>query len=156
MDICEDARGHLWFASLGKGLIRYGFDDGRFALCSHDSGGGLSDFVSCLAVEGDNLWIGTHGCGLCRYDIAADTLSREFDMLPYGNCAVFQIVQNGGELWLTTNRGLLKYSPGNGPQSIYKFTSDDGLLANIFNANSGIKSSTGHIYIGCNNGINKF
>ena len=36
------------------------------------------------------------------------------------------------------------------------FTSDDGLLANIFNANSGIKSSTGHIYIGCNNGINKF
>ncbi|KAA3157850.1 helix-turn-helix domain-containing protein, partial [Alistipes onderdonkii] len=47
-------------------------------------------------------------------------------------------------------------SPGNGPQSIYKFTSDDGLLANIFNANSGIKSSTGHIYIGCNNGINKF
>lgn len=156
VDICEDARGHLWFASLGKGLIRYGFDDGRFALCSHDSGGGLSDFVSCLAVEGDNLWIGTHGCGLCRYDIAADTLSREFDMLPYGNCAVFQIVRNGGELWLTTNRGLLKYSPGNGPQSIYKFTSDDGLLANIFNANSGIKSSTGHIYIGCNNGINKF
>ena len=156
VDICEDARGHLWFASLGKGLIRYGFDDGRFALCSHDSGGGLSDFVSCLAVEGDNLWIGTHGCGLCRYDIAADTLSREFDMLPYGNCAVFQIVQNGGELWLTTTRGLLKYSPGNGPQSIYKFTSDDGLLANIFNANSGIKSSTGHIYIGCNNGINKF
>ena len=156
VDICEDARGHLWFASLGKGLIRYGFDDGRFALCSHDSGGGLSDFVSCLAVEGDNLWIGTHGCGLCRYDIAADTLSREFDMLPYGNCAVFQIVQNGGELWLRTNRGLLKYSPGNGPQSIYKFTSDDGLLANIFNANSGIKSSTGHIYIGCNNGINKF
>ena len=65
-------------------MIRYGFDDGRFALCSHDSGGGLSDFVSCLAVEGDNLWIGTHGCGLCRYDIAADTLSREFDMLPYG------------------------------------------------------------------------
>lgn len=156
VDICEDARGHLWFASLGKGLIRYGFDDGRFALCSHDSGGGLSDFVSCLAVEGGNLWIGTHGCGLCRYDITADTLSREFDMLPYGNCAVFQIVQNGVELWLTTNRGLLKYSPGNGPQSIYKFTSDDGLLANIFNANSGIKSSTGHIYIGCNNGINKF
>ena len=29
-------------------------------------------------------------------------------------------------------------------------------ISNIFNANSGIKSSTGHIYIGCNNGINKF
>lgn len=156
VDICEDTRGHLWFASLGKGLIRYDFADGKFSFCSHDPAFGLSDFVSCLAVEGDNLWIGTHGSGLCRYDIAAGTLAKEFDMLPYGNCAVFQIVQNGGELWLTTNRGLLKYNPGNGPQSIYKFTSEDGLLANIFNANSGIKSSTGHIYIGCNNGINKF
>lgn len=156
VDICEDTHGHLWFASLGKGLIRYDHADGKFAFLSREPEGGISDFVSCLAVEGDNLWIGTHGSGLCRYDIASGTLVREFDRLPYGNCAVFQIVQNGTELWLTTNRGLLKYNPGNGPQSIYKFTSEDGLLANIFNANSGIKSSTGHIYIGCNNGVNKF
>ncbi len=156
VDICEDAEGHLWFASLGKGLIRYSFGEDKFAYFSHDPRYGLSDFVSCLAVEGGVLWIGTHGTGLCRYDIAADTLTREFDAQPYGNCAVFQIIRNGSELWLTTNRGLLKYNRENGPQSIYKFTSDDGLLANIFNANSGIKSSTGHIYIGCNNGINRF
>lgn len=156
VDICEDTQGHLWFASLGKGLIRYGFDEDKFTSFSHDPRYGLTDFVSCLAVEGGVLWIGTHGTGLCRYDIAADTLTREFDALPYGNCAVFQIIQNGSELWLTTNRGLLKYNRENGQQSIYKFTSDDGLLANIFNANSGIKSSTGHIYIGCNNGIDRF
>lgn len=156
VDICEDTQGHLWFASLGKGLIRYDFGEERFAWFSHDARYGLSDFVSCLAVEGGVLWIGTHGTGLCRYDIAADTLTREFDALPYGNCAVFQIIQNGSELWLTTNRGLLKYNREKGQQSIYKFTSDDGLLANIFNANSGIKSSTGHIYIGCNNGVDRF
>ncbi len=112
--------------------------------------------MSCLAVEGDNLWIGTHGCGLCRYDIAADTLSREFDMLPYGNCAVFQIVQNGGELWLTTNRGLLKYSPGTARSRSTSSPPTTDCWPISFNANSGIKSSTGHIYIGCNNGINKF
>ena len=156
VDICEDTQGHLWFASLGKGLIRYGFDEDEFTHFSYDSRYGLSDFVSCLAVEDGVLWIGTHGTGLCRYDIAADTLTWEFDALPYGNCAVFQIIRNGSELWLTTNRGLLKYNRGNGQDSIYKFTSDDGLQANIFNANSGIKSSTGHIYIGCNNGINRF
>lgn len=156
VDICEDTQGHLWFASLGKGLIRYDFDEDKFTCFSHDPRYGLSDFVSCLAVEGNTLWIGTHSTGLCRYDIAADTLTREFDALPYGNCAVFQIIRNGSELWLTTNRGLLKYSRENGQQSIYKFTSDDGLQANIFNANSGFKSSTGHIYIGCNNGIARF
>ncbi len=79
-------------------------------------------------------------------------------MLPYGNCAVFQIVQNGGELALALDQPrAAEIQPRNGIQSIYKFTSDDGLLANIFNANSGIKSSDrAHIYIGCNNGINKF
>lgn len=37
VDICEDTQGHLWFASLGKGLIRYGFDEDDSPISSHDS-----------------------------------------------------------------------------------------------------------------------
>ncbi len=156
VDICEDRAGRLWFASLGKGLIRYDAAQERFVFLSQNPEYRLPDFVSSLAPEGDALWIGTHGNGLCRYDAAADRVTMEFDETIYGNCAVFQIVQNGGELWLTTNAGLLRYECANPARPIYKYTSEDGLPANIFNANSGIKSSTGHIYIGCNNGITKF
>lgn len=156
VDICEDRYGQVWFASQSRGLIRYSVDGGEFAFFSGDDRYGLADFVSCLAVEDDHLWIGTHGHGLCRYDIAEDRLARVFDDTTYGNCAVFQIIQDGGDLWLSTNRGLLKFSCRDAQKKIYKYTSEDGLLANIFNANSGIKSSTGHIYVGCNTGINRF
>lgn len=156
VDICEDRAGRIWFASLGKGLIRYDAAQERFVFLSQEPKYALSDFVSSLAPEGDVLWFGTHGNGLCRYDAAADRVTMEFDETIYGNCAVFQIVQNGGELWLTTNAGLLRYDCTDPAHPIYKYTSEDGLPANIFNANSGIKSSTSHIYIGCNNGITKF
>ncbi len=156
VDICEDRYGQVWFASQSRGLIRYSVDGGEFAFFSGDARYGLADFVSCLAVENDHLWIGTHGHGLCRYDIAEDRLARVFDDTTYGNCAVFQIIQDGGDLWLSTNRGLLKFSCRDAQKKIYKYTSEDGLLANIFNTNSGIKSSTGHIYVGCNTGINRF
>lgn len=156
VDICEDRYGQVWFASQSRGLIRYSVDGGEFTFFSEDDRYGLADFVSCLAVEDDHLWIGTHGHGLCRYDIAEDRLARVFDDTTYGNCAVFQIIQDGGDLWLSTNRGLLKFSCRDAQKKIYKYTSEDGLLANIFNANSGIKSSTGHIYVGCNTGINRF
>ncbi len=156
VDICEDPQGNVWFASLSRGLIRYSVSEDAFSFFSEKPELGLSDFVSCLAVENEYLWIGTHGRGLCRYDIAADEVVRVFDDTTYGNCAIFQIIQNGSELWLTTNRGVLKFSYRDSQKKIYKYTSEDGLLANIFNANSGIKSSTGHIYIGSNNGINRF
>lgn len=156
VDICEDRAGRVWFASLGKGLIRCEAGCERFAYLSQDPKYGLPDFVSSLAPEGDLLWIGTHGNGLCRYDAAADRMTMEFDRTIYGNCAVFQIVQSGSCLWITTNAGLLRYDCADPAHPIYKYTSEDGLPANIFNANSGIKSSTNHIYIGCNNGITKF
>jgi len=156
VDICEDHRGSLWFASTGNGLIRYVPAEDRFTRFSQDPKYGLPDFVSSLAVDGDRLWIGTQGKGLCRYEIGRDTLVMEFDRTIYGNCAVFQIIQNGNELWLTTNRGLLRYDGSAAAGPIRKYTSEDGLMANIFNVKSGIKSSTGHIYIGCNNGITKF
>lgn len=156
VDVCEDPQGNVWFASQSRGLIRYSASEDAFSFFSEKPELGLSDFVSSLAVENDRLWIGTHGHGLCRYDIAEDRLVWVFDDTAYGNCAVFQIIQDGSELWLSTNRGLLKFSCSDSQKKIYKYTSEDGLLANIFNANSGIKSSTGHIYIGCNTGINRF
>lgn len=156
VDICEDTHANVWFASQGKGLIRYNLDKGAFTYFSRDGRYKMSDFVSCLAVENDRLWIGTLGNGLCCYDICSDSVTRDLGETPYENCAVFQIIQSGGDLWLTTNKGLLKYTPSGDRKPMFKYTAEDGLLANIFNANSGFKASTGHIYIGCNSGINKF
>lgn len=153
VDICEDPEGNVWFATMGNGLIRYEY--GSHGFCRFPIDGNRSDYVSCLAMGATKLWIGTQGSGLYRYDIAEGDIEHEFADTGYADCSVFQIVQNGDELWLTTNHGLLQYNYGRRQMPIV-YTSDDGLLASIFNFNSGIKSLSGHIYIGSNNGVNRF
>lgn len=155
VDIKEDFFGNVWFASLGGGLMKTeAGGDSEIRSYSHELK--ISDYVSCLLVENDYLWIGTHGNGVCRYDISENGLTRNFDSTVYANSAIFQMILNGDEIWMTTNKGLLRYNFDSPGGSITRYVAEDGLLANIFNPNSGIKSSTGFIYIGCNNGINGF
>ena len=156
VDIKEDFYGNIWFASLGGGLMQCDDTHKRITAFSRDSLSGVSDFVSCLLIENNNLWIGTHGNGICRYNISDKSITRDFQNTVYANCAVFQIMLSGNEIWMTTNKGLLRYNFDSPNKNIMRYTADDSLLANIFNPNSGIKASTGHIYIGCNNGINSF
>ncbi len=155
VDIKEDFYGNVWFASLGSGLMQYNNTD-NITTFSQDNNLGTSDYVSCLLVENNNLWIGTHGNGICRYNISDKSITRDFQNTVYANCAVFQMMVSGNEIWMTTNKGLIRYSFDSPNKNIMRFTAEDTLLANIFNPNSGIKTSTGHIYIGCNNGINSF
>lgn len=156
VDIKEDLYGNIWFASLGKGLMQYDYRNGEVTAFSQDNMLGISDFVNCLLVENNNLWIGTHGNGICRYNISDKSIIRDFQNTVYANCAVFQMMLSGNDIWMTTNKGLLRYGFGSPNKSIARYTADDSLIANIFNPNSGIKTTTGHIYIGCNNGINRF
>ncbi len=155
VDIAEDRDGRVWFATMGNGLMRYDYRSDRFERILIGSGDRRSDFVSCLAMSAANMWIGTQGNGLWRYDTVTGEVEHEFAGTKYADCTIFQIVQNGEELWLTTNHGLLQYDCGKRRMPVV-FTSDDGLLANIFNFNSGFKSQSGHIYLGSNNGVNRF
>ncbi len=158
VDICEDLNGDLWFATQGHGLLFYNYSTGLFLAFSEKSERGTSPphKINCLAIGGNNLWIGTHGNGLYRYDTAHGTLVNVFENSIFTRSSVFQIIQTGDELWMTTNYGLLRYNYNDARCPTYIYTSEDGLLANIFNANSGFKSLSGHIYLGCKNGVNKF
>ncbi len=155
-NICEDALGNIWFATNGNGLLRYipvmGYFE-NFVPMGEES---VPPFIGSLLVEGNNLWIGTHGQGLLRYDIMTGGLTREFADSEYGISTIFQILHADKELWLTTNNGLINYGYRHPERPLVRYTSEDGLSANIFNANSGIKTSSGYIYVGSNNGFDRF
>ena len=155
-NICEDSMGNIWFATNGNGLLRYTHTEKRFENFMPESENGIPPFISALLIEENNLWIGTHGQGLLRYDIATGSLSREFADSSYGISTIFQIMHADKELWLTTNNGLINYGYKQPDRPLMRYTSEDGLSANIFNANSGIKTSSGYIYVGSNNGIDRF
>lgn len=77
------------------------------------AGRGLqSDRVFSLAPDanGGAIWIGTSGGGLSRLDLATGavrTLTRADGL---HDDVVFQVVDAGGDLWLTSNRGLYRVS----------------------------------------------
>lgn len=66
--------------------------------------------------------------------------------------AVFQDHQ--GNLWLSTNRGILKYDL---EEPIVKiFSRTDGVQADEFNSNAYLQTADGHIFFGGINGLNYF
>jgi signal transduction histidine kinase/DNA-binding response OmpR family regulator len=63
------------------------------------------------------------------------------------------IIEDNGALWLSTERGIVKYIPNEGVQ---RFTLHDGLVSEQFQPNSGIKTSDGRIFFGGTSGFNIF
>lgn len=76
------------------------------------------------------------------------------------------IIEDNGALWLSTERGIVRYEPGASntkagdetltrPQT-QRFTHHDGIVSEQFQPNSGLKASDGRIYFGSTSGFNSF
>lgn len=154
--ICEDAFENVWFATNGNGLLRYTYNEQRIEHFSKNEDLNLHPFINTLSSDGDKIWIGTSGHGLLRYDITNNRLTRVFEDTNYSFSSIFKIIPSGNELWVTTNNGLINYRYTQQEKTIVRYASDDGMSTNIFNLNAGIKSSTGYIYVGYNNGFDRF
>ena len=155
IDIDEDSEGNLWLSTQGEGLF-----------CYHRKNQTLQNFRSnddsrntslpdnqvncCLIDEKGELWIGTFA-GLCTYDKKHGTFKRVSLDVPSQN--ILSIIEDNGALWLTTERGIVKYVPDEGVQ---RFTLHDGLVSEQFQPNSGYKASDGRIFFGSTSGFNSF
>ncbi|OJU55864.1 MAG: hypothetical protein BGN96_15295 [Bacteroidales bacterium 45-6] len=67
---------------------------------------------------------------------------------------ICSIIPVGGDLWLTTTKGLVRYNRHSRSSQI--FTQSDGLVSDQFIANSAFRSSNGTVYVGTANGFNSF
>lgn len=155
IDITQDNKGLLWFATQGKGLFRLNPKTNQWRNYSTLTEQGISvpcSQMNCLRVDHKGqLWLGT-SCGLCKYDYAKDI----FTIIPLNipSNTICCIIEDNNNLWLTTSKGLVRYNTIGGAYQV--FTQSDGLLSDLFMFNSGFKSSKGKIYIGTANGFNAF
>ncbi|MCI0516005.1 hypothetical protein L0128_22550, partial [candidate division KSB1 bacterium] len=103
-------------------LLILGFHQGAFAQgdewktfnVSNTNGGLTNDDVRAIAVAGDNVWFGTHGGGLCRYQKSTDTWQN---YRPTNSGIISNYVQalksDGADLWIGTDIGVNRFTPGN-------------------------------------------
>ncbi len=155
IDIDEDSEGNLWLSTQGEGLWRYNQKTKKFKKFRSDDATDNTTLPDnqvncCMIDEKGKLWVGTFG-GLCIYDKKRDCFKRISLDVPSQN--VLSIIEDNGALWLTTERGIVKYVPDEG---IQRFTLHDGLVSEQFQPNSGYKASDGRIYFGTTSGFNSF
>lgn len=160
-DIHEDMYGNLWIATSNSGVFRFNTNNGHWKHFQHereDSTTITSNSVITLFedIKG-TMWFGTNGGGLCSFDSKAE-IFVDFDpqntLLP--NKVIYSIEQDKmGEFWISSNAGLIKINPVS-KDHFRRFTVNDGLQGNQFNAQSSLNSMNGRLYFGGINGFNAF
>ena len=154
IDIDEDQEGNLWLSTQGEGLWLYERKTQQLRNFQSESNKETSlpdKEVNCCHIDQKGqLWIGTFA-GLCLYDKKLNCFQRVDLDLPSQN--IMSIIEDNGALWLTTERGIVKYIPDEGVQ---RFTLHDGLVSEQFQPNSGLKTSDGRIFFGSTSGFNMF
>ena len=153
IDMKEDSQGNVWFATQGGGLWRLDKNNvwKQYKHVENDSTSLVSDQVNCLAIgEKGQLYAATSE-GLCEFlpskgifrRISIDAPSQDFTSL----------VISQGVMWISTSKGIVKYTPGEPVQLFNKY---DGLTCDQFMPNAGLLASDGRIYFGSTRGFNCF
>ena len=158
-DMLEDQNGVIWLATYNNGLISFdpGSKEKRSFLPESDNPNSLlhHSVVDVFLDGKQQLWVATSGGGFARYDSEKDsfisyTLAKGFPTNNY-----YDIVEDDqGLLWITSNKGLLRFDPEN--ETYQLFDRGNGLMVSGFNYQSGYKSSDGTLYFGSLDGFIAF
>ena len=152
IEIAEDAKGNLWIATQGKGLFRYSPQKNKEWKKYGLEKGFNSLTINHLCINKDNeIWVATSE-GLYLYNPLKDIFTYQPLRLP--NECINAILEGEDCLWLTTAKGLVKYTPAT--QETQIFTKSDGLQSEAFIMASALKTRNGEFYIGSINGFNTF
>jgi diguanylate cyclase (GGDEF)-like protein/PAS domain S-box-containing protein len=157
-----DRTGLVWIGT-GHGLDVLDPRTGRLRhfLQPASGGGGLAGNLVRALWQGPDgaVWIGSHG-GLNRVDIAGDG-SLHFSQPLLASLVgqplpvVFSLVGDGaGDVWMGTDRGLLRYAPDR--RRLREYGLSDGLQDLEFNGGAVAALSDGRLAFGGVSGLNLF
>jgi ligand-binding sensor domain-containing protein len=155
--IFKDSRGKLWVGTV-SGLNVYNEEDGTFSNYLHRAEKSTMSNINVLCIYEDtkkNIWMGTHGGGINKYDFHTDTFVyyQEKDGLA-GNI-VYGILEDAqGNLWLSTNKGISNFDP---EKEVFKnFDARSGLVDAQFNVGAYYKNKSGKMFFGSVGGMCSF
>lgn len=154
--IMEDHNANLWFATYSNGVYCYDINTRKLQHLVSEEGNLNSlpyNKVTSLFEDSHGLiWMATQGGGCCSYDPVTRKFCRYGMAEGMPSNVVLRIIEDKqGTLWFTTNRGLVSLVPET--KEMHFFGTDNGLLTNQFNYQSGTVGADGTIYLGTINGL---
>jgi len=160
-DMYEDNNRTLWVATYNnysKGLVSYNKKRDEWSLLPAGTGKNMlsSNKLVCLLDDhAGNLWIGTDGGGLNRYNFKTKQVTIFDDKAGIAANSIYGIQQDdNGILWLTSNNGIYAFNPESG--KVKHFTRQDNLQSQQFNYKSFYKARDGKLFAGGIKGFNSF
>ncbi|WP_298737487.1 hybrid sensor histidine kinase/response regulator transcription factor [uncultured Chitinophaga sp.] len=151
-DIYEDNNKTLWFATYNDGLIYYNKKTDQWDKVTAE---GMNKLTCLYDDQEGNLWIGSDGGGLHKYNFAAKQVEPYNDKTGISANVVYGIQEDdAGLIWITTNNGIYSIDPVKGKAR--HFTPQDNLQSRQFNYKAFCKMSDGKLFAGGIKGFNAF
>lgn len=150
-DLCEDNQGNLWVGYYGSGLYMRQASTGKWiSFTTENSKLKSENIISVHVNKTGQVTISTENGGLYIYD------GKNFNQVEYfshyTNMLIYSVVEdNSGNLWVSSNKGLLCYNPTK--QTVNTFSSTKRIVGSDFNYNSALLGSDGQIYLGSLSGL---
>jgi len=155
----EDHEGTIWVGSHGRGLWYYNPVTGKAGhYAGADSTGKgplVRDINAIMEDSRHNMWFSTEGGGLSHLDSSRNTFRNYTTASGLPSNFIYKTIEdNNGDIWTTTDKGLVSLHHGTGDLSLY--TRANGLLNDQFNYSSGFKDKEGMLYFGSVKGMITF
>ncbi|MCA9742991.1 hypothetical protein KC734_15740, partial [candidate division KSB1 bacterium] len=154
--ISEGRSGRLWFATYGSGICLFDRESETFSRFTHIPGDPNSLSHGWIgAVHEDRkgiLWAAPWYGGLNKLDPESGQVKIYTEKHGLLSNQISSITEDDhGRLWLAAKNGLSRFDPHS--ETFRNFDRDDGLLNTDFSSNVSLKSKTGHMFFGGENGI---
>lgn len=151
----EDSQGNFWVGTMGGGLHLLDRQTGMFSYFNEENGKLSSNMVYNMVEDSrGNVLVSTNAGVNITSDggLTFSTLQKKDGL---ANNIISGVVEAAdSSLWISTNSGLSRYHWPTG--SIRNYTYQDGLQKGEFKDHAFLRSSTGAMYFGGNNGFNMF
>lgn len=155
--IDEDSKGRMWVSTYADGAYRFD-PSGVDTLSRYQYPDRLpTNKLSGIYVDGrDRVWALGFSFGFCLYDRSKDGFEqfcrRSIPDLP--SDVFFSVIDDReGNLWLSSDVGIVKYNPES--HEVASYTASSGLLDDVMKKGT-VKDSQGNMFFGSQNGFIRF
>jgi signal transduction histidine kinase/ligand-binding sensor domain-containing protein/DNA-binding response OmpR family regulator len=110
------------------------------------------NFQAFCMDDSGNLWIGTIGNGLVKYNPDACEYRIYDDLSKYNFSSIYSICYDDERnIWMGTNNGLIQYNIDG--KTFYGYDKDDGVQGLVYHPLASMKGMNGYLYFGGTNGF---